>query len=366
MKKPPVNKIIIIVLFTTMVSGCDKVTVEYGPIPPLSKIDSNTIVVDNWEISRAGYEFKINSQGVYFLNYDTGFVVGYNGEIYKTTDSGKSWKKKDSGTTLHLLSIDFVNDNTGYVSGSAMTRCLDPDCDKGSLLLKTTDCGESWTKLFFPDYFRIASLKFFDEMHGVAIIYTKGPIDTQKMNVAITSDGGSVWSMVNLVVSPSYDKLFFLDNLIYVPGKNQQIYKSSDYGITWDTLYTPVASNNYIRNLYFINENTGFADGVTDIFKTTDGGSTWVKVFFPFDGLRSLYFYNEKEGIRIESVSQYIGGDFPQFVKSNFYETTNGGISWKKTDVTEPLDLTNAHFPIPGYGFGFRQSNFYKYTRKED
>lgn len=87
--------------------------------------------IDGWEIIKSSYDFDINPRDIFFVNPNTGFVVGYNGEIYKTIDSGENWEKKNSGTTLHLHSVYFINEDVGFVSSVAMGGCLDADCDKG-------------------------------------------------------------------------------------------------------------------------------------------------------------------------------------------------------------------------------------------
>ena len=124
-------------------------------------------------------------------------------EIFiKPSILGKTWEKKNSGTTLHLHSVFFIDENVGYVSSQAMGGCLDADCDKGSVLLKTTNGGDTWTKTFFPDYTRILSLKFFDALNGIAIIHTPDIPNSRDEYVATTSDGGINWNFLDLAIKP--------------------------------------------------------------------------------------------------------------------------------------------------------------------
>jgi hypothetical protein len=346
-----------ILLVAIFLIGCSKPIneeeTEFNPI------DKTVLSLDGWEFSKSTYDFSINSRDLFFLNSEIGFVVGYNGDIYKTTDAGEMWTKQNSGTSLHLHSVFFLNENVGFASSQSM-NCLDPDCNKGCLLLKTTNGGETWTKTFFPNYLSIHSLKFFDELKGVAIIYTPGNNGIQKKNLAITSDGGINWTMSGLDIIAPYDELVFAGNLIYVAGKNQRIYKSSDYGQTWITLNTPVKTTSDIRELYFYNENIGFIDGVAEIFKTTDGGLSWTKTTFPFDGFGTLHFRNESEGFNIETVSAYEGGDFPVFKGSIFFETKDGGASWTKSDLIPSLLMNLTNFPQKELGFAFSGSTQYR------
>ena len=53
------------------------------------------------------YVVKLTS--VYFVNSTTGFVVGDNGTILKTTNSGERWKNQKSGIEKYFNKIIFIN-----------------------------------------------------------------------------------------------------------------------------------------------------------------------------------------------------------------------------------------------------------------
>jgi photosystem II stability/assembly factor-like uncharacterized protein len=342
------KKIIGILSTVMLLFGCSKA-------PHDDPVDKTTLTLGDWEFSKTTYNFSINSRDLFFLNSEIGFVVGYNGDLYKTTDSGEIWTKKNSGTILHLFSVYFLNENVGFASSESM-NCLDADCNKGCLLLKTSDGGETWSKIFFPNYASIRSLKFFDELNGIAIVYKTENFGMTEQNIAITSDGGINWTLNDLDFYAPYDRLVFSGNAVYVTGKDQQIFKSIDFGHTWITINTPVQNINDIRELYFFDENIGFVDGITDIFKTTDGGSTWTKCNFPFSSFGTLHFSNENEGFNILSVSAYEGGDFPVFKGSILYETKDGGLTWTKSELIPTLSLNLTDFPERDLGYGFSGS----------
>jgi photosystem II stability/assembly factor-like uncharacterized protein len=66
-----------------------------------------------------------------FINRETGFVVGEFGRILKTMDGGVTWRKTDSGTQEDIYSVAFLNANDGWVGTESGLRY-------------TTDGGESW------------------------------------------------------------------------------------------------------------------------------------------------------------------------------------------------------------------------------
>jgi len=322
------------------------------------------VVLGGWEISKSIYDFDINPRDIFFIDSEIGFVVGYNGDIYKTINSGESWQKQTSGTTLHLFSVYFLNTNIGFIAGQAMSGCLSEDCDKGSILLKTTNGGATWSKTFFLNYTGIYCLKFFDNLNGLAIIYTYDIPNSRDYYIARTSDGGDDWRLIDLDIKPSYNKFYCVDNVVFIAGEHQKIFKSTDLGHNWETINTPIETWNDVRNIYFYNKNIGFVDGVTSIYKTSDGGLNWGKVSFPFSSFDVFHFYSENEGFNFEPVFTFQGGEFPTFKGSIFYLTKDGGTNWEESDLIDTLYLGLTYFPFCDLGFGINFSEFYKIKRK--
>ena len=333
------------------------------------KKENNIIVenqiLDEWEISKSKLGFNINLRDIFFVNTETGFIVGYNGDIYKTNDAGKSWQKQNSTTSLHLFSVFFIDENTGFASGGAMGGCLDNDCDKGSPFLKTVDGGKTWEKTLFKDYIDIRSLHFFDNLNGLAIIHVPSPSFPEKRFIAKTSNGGTNWTLTELNTYPVYyNKFYCFDNIVYVSGENQKIFKSKDYGNSWETILTPLPIGNSLRNMYFYNENIGYIDGISNIYKTVDGGLNWGIVNFPFSSFETFHFYNEKEGFNIENVYKYEGGDFPTYKGCIGYQTYDGGVIWKNSALTNSYYLGLTYFVQSDLGYGANISEFFTIKRK--
>jgi hypothetical protein len=68
---------------------------------------------------------------VFFINDQTGYIVGYPGCILKTNDGGINWTNSISGLQADLISVFFADTLTGYAVGSNGT------------ILKTIDGGIS-------------------------------------------------------------------------------------------------------------------------------------------------------------------------------------------------------------------------------
>lgn len=68
--------------------------------------------------------------GSHFFNSTTGFMTGLGGTILKTTNSGETWVRKESGTLAFLYSIHFISESVGWAAGDSVK------------ILKTTDAGK--------------------------------------------------------------------------------------------------------------------------------------------------------------------------------------------------------------------------------
>ena len=173
------------------------------------------------------------------------------------------------------------------------------------------------------------------------------------------------WNLLDVAILPYCDKLFFVNDIVFVAGANQKIFKSSDYGHNWETINTPIEAFHDVRNIYFYNENIGYVDGITAVYKTTEGGINWNKTNFPFTNFDTFHFSTENEGFNIETVAVYDGGDFPTFKGSICYTTDDGGASWSKSDLMKSLFLGLTYFPQRDLGYGFNLSEFCRIIKKE-
>jgi photosystem II stability/assembly factor-like uncharacterized protein len=79
----------------------------------------------NWSTQIYSYALY----GVDFPVPTTGYAVGFNGYILKSTDSGNSWLQQTSGTAAFLKAVDFIDSINGYAVGD------------GGTILKTTNGG---------------------------------------------------------------------------------------------------------------------------------------------------------------------------------------------------------------------------------
>src|SRR4051812_12250450 len=76
---------------------------------------------------------SVTLEQVVFVNDSIGYLLSSNGAVFKTIDGGQSWSNPSK--TNSCTSIYFVSADTGFAC----------DANYGTGIYKTTDGGQSWT-----------------------------------------------------------------------------------------------------------------------------------------------------------------------------------------------------------------------------
>jgi photosystem II stability/assembly factor-like uncharacterized protein len=127
---------------------------------------------DNW----TGGGVKRALKGVYFANTTTGWIVGADGVILKTTDGGASWAQQTSGTSVTLHGVYFRSTTLGWVTG------------ENGVILKTTNGGSTWSPQASGTTVTIKRADFRNNNNGFVIGGTQ--------TLLSTSNSGSTWSPI--------------------------------------------------------------------------------------------------------------------------------------------------------------------------
>lgn len=97
------------------------------------------------------------------------------------------------------------------------------------------------------------------------------------------ASGQLSWLETNINSTISrYDDVFFLnENLGWAAlGGGSKVFKTTDAGENWTLQFQD--TQNYFRNIEFLNENIGFLGTLNgDFFKTVNGGNTWQAIPLP-------------------------------------------------------------------------------------
>jgi photosystem II stability/assembly factor-like uncharacterized protein len=152
--------------------------------------------------------------------------------------------------------------------------------------------------------------------------------------------------------------VFFIDQEYGWASGGHIILNTTDGGNTWVEQPAPPVQNYYV-DIFFLDRMNGWACGnEAKIIHTTDGGNSWVEqpnpYTFPNPILYSIYFANSDTGWAL-------GGDhgnYPTFTPRRVVlYTTNGGNSWDfQYSVSNELPIYCSNFISPTEGFAASES----------
>lgn len=268
---------------------------------------------------------------VYFTSEDTGFVVGTNGALLKTTNGGAAWTVVQNITYNNSHSVYFINSKTGFVVG-----------DYG-VIVKTIDGGLNWTtSQASGSSYNLNEVFFTDANTGYAV-GTSGKIIK-------TIDGGLNWTSQSSGTSANLNSVYFSDaSNGFAVGNNGVIVKTNNGGTSWSV--QTISSVAFINSVYFTGPNTGYAVGNGNstngtVLKTIDGGTTWTAQSTQSISmgavLRSVYFTDPNTGY-------IVGGNGNS--NATIMKTTNAGVSWTSLSSATTNDLLSVHFPKAQTGY---------------
>lgn len=229
---------------------------------------------DTWISLCNDYFGDNNIQSVYFSDINTGYAVGNNGYIIKTNDGGSTWSVQTSPTTKDLFSIKFVNAYTGWAVGDLGT------------ILKTSNGGQTWISQTSGTSQMLLSTKFADINTG----WATGANGT----ILKTINGGTTWTTQPSGTASNIYSIYNTDeNSIYIVGDNGTILKSINGGTNW-TVQNSGTTNN-LNSVYFLNTYIGWAVGDNGtLIETYDGGLTWtIKVSGTTDNLYAFQYFDD-------------------------------------------------------------------------
>ena len=276
---------------------------------------------------------NLNFETVCFINDQTGFVSGSGFTIFKTTNGGVSWTQTVLIDTCSIYAIRFLNNSTGYACGGKPVN----EYYSLQFLYYTNDAGVNWIRIYmnaaaftymqYNDVFPINSSVYLASS-GYSVFNSAGSLIVSQNNgtnfTPYFSSNESIekFSFINSQTG-WYSSTFFTDLDI----SQRKIYKTTNSGINWSMQYRDSTREvNWFGldfELQFVNLNTGYGlykrPGVVKFVKTSNSGTTWDSISLPYNKYRGMIFSDTNTGwICGESSS-----DSVMIIK-----TTNSGTNW--------------------------------------
>ncbi|MFC2093816.1 YCF48-related protein, partial [Bacteroidota bacterium] len=292
----------------------------------------------NW-VEQYGGNCGLDGTYIRFLNRDTGFAVGVARKIIYTYNGGINWNVTEISEWASASDFCFSNSLTGYFSLS------------NGNVYKTTNTGQTWN----IQKTNQLSLYSITAVGKIVNVFGRGG------SIAKSTNAGLNWtSLINSFTRTNYNNLDFINSSTgYLCGDKGSLLRTTDKFNSWIEIVSDTSFN--FIDCQFLNQNTGYSVGKKRrpsypndyaVFKTTNGGYNWVSVFqlqssWTHEGIHWIYFINENTGFR-------------QGVQVNphheiLYRTTNGGYNW--TLITYPIEVmvSDMHFvnSFTGYVVGY-------------
>jgi len=269
----------------------------------------------------------VSLTNVWSINKQNVWIIGTGKTILHTVNGGTTWPQVPAPSvpaTADLYSISIVDQVNIWISG-----------DRGTVY-SSPDDGITWT---------VYDTAFFHNglMQGIYAItphtiYVAGQYVSTKGArgfLGVTNDGGATWDAIELPYN--YNRNLWIGvnatglyNVI-VYGETGHYATSQDGGVTWecDSIYPSGDINDLIMltpNLYWA------ACDYDEIYRTPDGGATWIRQTAPPPGnifLTGIDAFDTQTALCLGgSASSNLG---------KIVKTMNGGSTWTLNDTTNFL-----------------------------
>lgn len=270
---------------------------------------------------------SVNAPGhllaVNFVDNNTGFICGESGFLTKTSDAGASWQTLTTGKTAD------INDCDGF--GSVIVAVG----DSGTILYSSDSGNTLQEPVSPPTTVNLNGIDFSDGSNGIAV--GGGGV------IIYTNNGGAGWSVARGQGSGNdlLDVSFFKGTGSAVAvGSGGGLFYTSDYGQNWIAAVPGIGRTQDFKSAHFVTATVAYAVAYAGtVYKTVDAGVNWSKVGYDnVSYLEDVVFFSENTG--------YILGD-----KGKIIKTEDGGGDW--TLISDDLDaiIYGGDFIDAGTGF---------------
>lgn len=292
--------------------------------------------VNLWRSTNGGSSFTINGHwwgdvapyihadqhDIVFLPGTSTYFAGNDGGLFKTTNNGTSWT--DLSNNLAIAQQYRIGQSTSNPS-----LIVSGHQDNGTNLYN----GSSWSSIYGGDGMDC----FIDRTNNNTIIASYVYGEHYR-----STDGGNNWTDIYSALPNGQGNAEWLSVLhqdptnanTYYAGGRSELYKTTNAGSSWATLGTPSGTGNI--NEFAIapsNNQTIYAIKDNAVSKSTNGGTSWTNIStgLPTSSLTPTYVTTSNTDANIVYVT------FSGYTAANkVYKSTNGGSSWTNISTGLP------------------------------
>lgn len=316
-------------------AGCVTKQTAAGPMGVFRSTDKG----DKWEAVSAfptpqGVK-SITGIKVYRIFEDpsdpNAFYLGTRGQgLYYTYNNGDSWQAVDfmAGKFIYALAVDPKDKCTIYASD-------------GAHIYKSADCSRSWEIVFTEERPTERLVALAIENANTRIIYGA----ELNGDIIVSRDEGHSWQAIKRFGFQLQDLVLDRQNpgRLFVAAYRSGLHRSNDGGANWTNLNEGLKKFNDSMNFYRILLNPAQKDSLFwackyGVLRSDDGGVTWtdLKLLTPPGAVNIFGFAVNPKNQKEIYYTGTILGEKNVHVKSTFYKTSDGGVTW----VTKKLPTT--------------------------
>ena len=275
----------------------------------------------NWSlISLPGTTGGSTMTDVYFKDASTGFACGTPNYFAYTINGGANWTQNNpsSPSTTGNKDITYDGGNLYMLSSSR------------AYIYRSLNDGVTWDSIFFYDSTNV-NQPVSPAYNSVSVRGNNMAVVGANGHVTVSSNSGSNWTNMNYSVNSGSNFYYSItmnsssDIWLSSTGGVGSLLHSTNAGANWTQI--PSAHNVAIFQMDFPTTDTAFscagnvAGGIGQVAKSVNGGLNWSLLSAPAINhtYLSLDFLNGSTG--------YVGGGGLS-VAANIFKTTDGGASW--------------------------------------
>ncbi|MBT9491962.1 MAG: PKD domain-containing protein [Paucibacter sp.] len=278
---------------------------------------------------------------IFFLDAQTAWSVGANGEVLKTTDGAKTWVAQVTGLRTRLTAVRFADANNGWAVGEF------------GAVLRSVDGGANWT--LQASWMRQDSAYPYNYPVSLYVINASTAVIAGDGFIKVSSDGGASWVQRTLALSR-----IDADGTMWSRA-NDKLLKSTDLGKTQVEMLSnlnygaagPLPMGKAGIFLSEASQNYDYPSGQylfkLNLRRSLDGGSSWDRfdaLGLPSSGylnLQKIAFSDASTGVLI------LGGN-----SNALYSTNDGGRHWTAVPLALEANTYLSQLTLTAAGAVFR------------
>lgn len=338
----------ILISLMLFLSSCED-NIQSGPFNPFE--EDNPVpceFVDNLDIplpyslTQVGSITSDNNISKFqMLTQQTGYAMGSTLKgsypfVVKTVDGGKTWIEISPETAHYPISLFFQDESTGFITVHDITGCPNA-CQNKTVLLKTTDGGQTWEEVQYPNLSGILyHLQSDSQGNLFANLFT-----TEKVVLVKSIDQGATFEKIyeseNYGFFNTMFSLTIQNDLLYASGKEDMLFVLNKEGDLIEILRTGRLGS--ITDFSVLSSEVLLLSTFNDLRLSKDAGKTWSIIR---NGKSAILDASLGEGKEVEALILNTAGYCPTDVVRAidiFAYTNDGGQNWIEGEATENTSL---------------------------